>query len=102
MQIEECGEIREEDKTQIKFQDEVGNYLIGGAKLSLDVGKLENVDVAKASFYDALEKFSLSGYVPTEKINTETLTEFLDYKDLEWKDKDNLKKIIERFKSIAY
>lgn len=102
MQIEECGEISEKDRTRINFQDKVGNYLLGEAKWSLDAGKLENVDIAKASFYDALENFNLSDYTSTEKINAETLAKFMDYKDMDWKDKDNLKKIIEYFKSIAY
>ena len=102
MQIEEYGEISEKDRTRINFQDKVGNYLLGEAKWSLEGGKLENVDIAKASFYDALENFNLSDYTSTEKINAETLAKFMEYKELDWKDKDNLKKIIEYFKSIAY
>jgi hypothetical protein len=102
MQIEEYGEISEELKTKVNFQNLVGTYLLGEAKWSLDAGDLENVDIAKASFYEALEKFNLSDYTPTEKIKAETLAVFMDYKESDWKDRDNLKKIIEYFKSMAY
>lgn len=102
MPIEEYEEISKEDKTKLNLQDEVGTYLLGGAKLALDVGKLENVDVAKISFYDALEKFMRSEYAPTEKINKETLEKLFEYKNLDWKDKNTLEEIIDYFKSIAY
>ena len=41
-------------------------------------------------------------YKPTDKIKGESLAEFERYKDSDWMDQDNLKKIIDHFKSIAY
>jgi|GEM_PF-3010538 len=102
MAIEEFEEISEERKMQLRFQDEVGTFLLGEAKWSFEAGELENVEAAKKSFYEALENFMHSRYVPSEKINDRTLGKFLEYRKADWKNKEILKELIDYFKTIAY
>jgi hypothetical protein len=102
MVIEGLGEISEDNRTRINLQDEVGNYLLGEAKWSLDAGEPELVESARISFYAALERFMHSSYTPTQKINDMTLGKLLEYKNADWKNKEVLREIIDYFKSIAY
>jgi hypothetical protein len=112
MEITESGAVREINEaiseTDNKFVDFVGNYFSGVwfsyQALKKNINSDESrkiIEEGKEEFFGRLEEFKKNGYKQTERINTQSLEELLEFKDKDWTDESVMKKLYARVSALC-